>query len=138
MTGPVRRVLTLVSAVVLLDVLFFSAIAPLLPTYVEDLDLSTSQAGVLAGSYAFGTLVTSIPAGWVAARWGARPTLLAGLAIFAVSCVGFGLGESFGVLVAARLLQGLGGAASWAAGMAWLVSIAPRERRGQVIGIALG
>ena len=42
-----RTVLLLVSAIVLLDVLFFSAIAPLLPTYVANLHLSKTQAGLL-------------------------------------------------------------------------------------------
>lgn len=136
--GAVRRVVVLVSTIVLLDVVFYSAITPLLPSYVDDLGLSKSDAGVLSGAYALGTLVASLPAGWLAARWGARPTLLAGLGVLAVASIAFGLGESFGVLVGARLLQGIGGAGSWAAGLAWLVEVAPRDRRGQLIGIALG
>lgn len=42
---PLRRVLVLVSAIVLLDVLFYSAISPLLPSYVTRLGLTKSQAG---------------------------------------------------------------------------------------------
>jgi MFS family permease len=133
-----RRLLALVSAIVLVDVMFYSAIAPLLPAYVEDLGLSKSQAGVLAGSYALGTLVAAVPAGVVAARWGARRTLLAGLVVLVVSCLAFGFARRYDLLVGARLLQGLGGAAAWAAGLAWLISVAPPGRRGQLIGIALG
>ena len=136
--GAVRRVVVLVSAIVLLDVVFYSAITPLLASYVDDLGITKSDAGVLSGAYALGTLVASLPAGWVAARWGARRTLLAGLGVLAVASVAFGLGESFGVLVGARLLQGVGGAGSWAAALAWLVEVAPRDRRGQLIGVVLG
>jgi MFS family permease len=132
------RLLALVSAIVLVDVLFYSAITPLLPSYVEELGLTKSEAGVLAGSYALGTLAASLPAGWLAARWGARPTLLAGLGLLAASSVAFGIGTSYEVLTGARLLQGVGGAGAWAAGLAWLISAAPRERRGQLIGVALG
>jgi MFS family permease len=131
-------VLVLVSGIVLLDVLFYSAIAPLLPTYVDELGLSKSQAGVLTGAYAFGTLVCALPSGWVAARWGTRRTLLLGLGLLAVASLAFGLGRVFVVLTAARFVQGAGGAAAWAAGLAWLVEVTPRERRGAVIGTALG
>ena len=133
-----RRVVVLVSAIVLLDVLFYSAIAPLLPAYAEHLGLSKTQAGILSGSYALGTLLLSLPAGWLAAHRGTRATLLVGLALMGSASIAFGLGTSFAVLTAARFVQGVGGAAAWAAGLAWLVEVAPRERRGQLIGTALG
>jgi MFS family permease len=135
---PLRRVLVLVSAIVLLDVLFYSAIAPLLPWYAAHLHLSKSQAGLLAGSYALGTLLASLPAGWVAAHRGTRPTLLLGLGLMAASSIAFGFGASFPVLATARFVQGVAGAAAWAAALAWLVEVAPRERRGQLIGTTLG
>src|SRR5687767_12951000 len=85
-----RRLLALVSAVVLVDVVFYSAIVPLLPAYTDDLDLSKSEAGVLAGSYAAGTGLAAIPAGLLAARLGPRRVLLGGLGLLTVSCVAFG------------------------------------------------
>ncbi|MDX6590492.1 MAG: hypothetical protein QOI84_1766, partial [Solirubrobacterales bacterium] len=39
-----RRLLLLASAMVFLDLTFFTSIAPLLPEYVEDLHMSTAQA----------------------------------------------------------------------------------------------
>ena len=138
MTVDPRRLLALVSTIVLVDVMFYSAITPLLPSYVDDLDLTKSQAGVLAGSYALGTIAASLPAGWLAAKFEARRVLLGGLALLAVSSVAFGLSDDYELLVAARLLQGVGGAGAWAAGLAWLITVAPREKRGQYIGTALG
>src|SRR5829696_9124672 len=82
-----RRVLTLVSTIVLVDVMFYSAITPLLPSYVDDLDITKSEAGVLAGSYALGTIAASLPAGWLAAKLGARRVLFAGLMLVAISSV---------------------------------------------------
>ena len=58
-----RRLLILASAMVFFDVVFFSAIAPLLPDYVAELGLSKAQAGILSASYAAGTLLFSLPAG---------------------------------------------------------------------------
>ncbi|MDQ2911625.1 MAG: MFS transporter, partial [Actinomycetota bacterium] len=42
------------------------------------------------------------------------------------------------MLGAARLLQGVGSAFSWSGALAWLVSAAPRERRGALIGATMG
>jgi MFS family permease len=41
-------------------------------------------------------------------------------------------------LGAGRAVQGVGSAAVWAGGLAWLTVRAPRERRGQVLGTAFG
>ena len=133
-----RRLLFLVSAVVLVDIAFYSAITPLLPFYTDELDLSKSEAGALAGAYAAGTLLAALPAGFLAARWGPRQTLLCGLGLLAFACVVFGFAEQYELLVGARFVQGVGGAGSWAAGMSWLIAATPPERRGEIIGAALG
>ena len=132
-----RRLLLLISAVVLVDTAFYAAVTPLLPDYVEELGLSKTAAGVLSASYAAGTVVGSIPGGWLAARAGVKPTLLLGLALMGVTSVVFGLAENVVLLDSTRFLQGVGGACSWAAGMAWLAGAAPRDRRGEMIGSAV-
>jgi MFS family permease len=132
-----RRLFPLVAAVVLVDTMFFAAVAPLLPHYTDELDLSKTGAGVLTAAYPAGTFAGSIPGGWLAARWGVKPTLLCGVAMLGVTSVVFGFANHIVLLDAARFVQGVGGAFMWAAGMAWLVSATPRERRGEVIGAAL-
>lgn len=133
-----RRLLLLVSAAVLVDTMFYAAIAPLLPAYQDDLGLSKTAAGVLSASYAAGTLVGALPAGWLAGRIGAKQTMLIGLSLLSVSSLVFGLAESIVLLDCTRFVQGVGGACSWAGGLAWLLAVAPRERRGELIGTALG
>src|SRR4051794_11628645 len=132
-----RRLLLLVSAVVLVDTMFFAAVAPLLPHFTDELGLSKTAAGVLTAAYPAGTFAGSLPAGWLAARWGVKPTLLLGLALLSTTSLVFGFANTIVVLDAARFVQGVGGACMWAAGMAWLVSAAPVERRGELIGSAL-
>jgi MFS family permease len=133
-----RRLLILASAMVFFDVVFFSAIAPLLPDYVADLGLSKAQAGVLSASYAAGTLVFSLPAGLLAASFGPRRTVIAGLLLLGVSSVAFGFAEEFVLLDLARFVQGGAGALIWSGALTWLISVSPPERRGSIIGTALG
>src|SRR4051812_38936243 len=73
-----RRVVALVGVAVLVEVCFYSALTPLLPSYVADFGLSTTQAGLLAGSYALAGLLAALPAGWLAVRYGARGTPIGG------------------------------------------------------------
>jgi len=133
----VRRLFLLVSAVVLVDTMFFAAVAPLLPHFSDELGLSKTAAGVLTAAYPAGTFVGAVPAGWLAARWGVKPTLLLGLSLLGVTSLVFAFANTIELLDAARFVQGMGGACMWAAGMAWLVSAAPADRRGELIGSAL-
>jgi MFS family permease len=133
-----RRLLLLASAVVFVDTAFYAAITPLLPTYTEDLDLSKSAAGILAAAYPAGTFLGALPGGWLAARAGVRPTTLLGLAVMSGASVAFAFAESIVVLDVARFVQGVGGAMTWAGALGWLIGDAPRERRGEMIGTAMG
>ncbi|HEV3376706.1 MAG TPA: MFS transporter [Thermoleophilaceae bacterium] len=135
--GPGGALFPLVAAVVLVDTMFFAAVAPLLPHYSDELDLSKTAAGVLTGAYPAGTFAGSLPGGWLAARWGVKPTLICGVAMLGVTSLVFGFANNIVLLDAARFVQGVGGAFMWAGGMAWLVSASPPERRGELIGSAL-
>ena len=132
-----RRLVVLVAAIVLVDTMFYAAITPLLPYYSHHFHLSKSAAGLLAAAYPAGTLLASLPAGWLAARIGVRPTVLTGLALMVVSSVVFGFAKSASLLDGARFVQGVGGSASWAGGLAWLIARAEGARRAELIGTAL-
>ena len=132
-----RRVFLLVASILVVDTAFYAAIAPLLPHYVDELGISQTAAGVLTAAYAAGTLSASLPGGWLAARVGIKPTLLSGLTLLAVSSLVFGHTSDIVVLDLARFVQGVGGAFSWAGSFAWLVQVAPSDRRGEFIGGAI-
>ena len=133
-----RRLLILASTMVFFDVTFYAAIAPLLPEYVADFGLSKAQAGILAASYATGTLLASLPAGLVATWVGPRRTVIGGLLLLGVSSLVFGLGQDIVLLDLARFSQGVAGALIWSGALTWLITATPPERRGSVIGTALG
>jgi fucose permease len=89
----VRRLLIFTSAVVFVDTLFYAALTPLLPHYVETLHISKTGAGVLAAAYPAGTFLGAVPSGIVAACVGVKPTVIAGLSAVAVCTVLFGIGH---------------------------------------------
>jgi len=134
----VRRILFLAGAIVFVDTLFFAALTPLLPHYADRFDLTKTGAGLLAAAYPLGVLVGGIPSGFLAARFGVKPTAVTGLCLIAACSVVFGYGDSIVLLDAARFAQGLGSACAWTAALTWLVTVAPAGRRGAVIGSALG
>ncbi len=132
-----RRQPRVVYWVVFLDALLMFAIVPLLPGYVHDLHLSKTQAGLVVGIYSGAVLVFSVPVGYLAARVGARPLTIFGVALLAVATFGCAFADGFWPLLAARTGQGLSSAISWTAGMAWLSEASEPGRRGRVLGTAM-
>jgi MFS family permease len=138
LVGMRRGLLTLVSAIIFVDALLFTALTPLVPGYVDDFDLSKAGAGLLVGAYGAGALFGGIPGGLAAARWGPKRAVVAGLVLLAVSCFAFAAADSALALGGARFVQGLSSTATWAGALAWISVSTPRERRGEALGTAFG
>jgi len=134
----VRALLGLVCVLVLVDTMFFTALTPSLPHYANAAHLTKAGAGILVAAYPAGTLVGALPSGLLTSHLGARRVVLLGLTLMSASTLLFGWSSSATVLDAARFVQGLGGACTWAAGLTWLAMVAPAERRGEVLGLAFG
>jgi MFS family permease len=132
-----RTLFLVAGAIVFVDTMFYAAVAPLLPTLTHQLHLSKASAGVLTAAYAAGTLVGSIPGGRLASRAGPRTAIYLGLALMASSSLAFGFLDNIVLLDAARFVQGVGGACTWAGSLAWLIEAVPADRRGSTIGGAL-
>lgn len=112
------------------------AVLPVLPRYVHGpLDAGNIAVGVVIGSYAITGLLLRPFAGRFADRRGRKPAVLLGSVL--VAAAGFLYLLPFGVpgLIATRLVLGAGEGTVFTAGSAWIVDIAPAERRGRVIGL---
>ena len=133
-----RRLPLLVSVVVAVDTLFFTALTPLIPRFADKYDLSKAGAGALVAAYAAGTLVGAVPGGLATIRLGPKRTVLIGLTLMTAASLGFALAGDVWTLGLSRFFQGVGSSCSWAGGLAWVIGSTPRERRGELIGTTMG
>jgi MFS family permease len=129
-----RRLLVLTCAIVLVDTIFYAALVPLIPYYTEEFGLSKGMVGVVNGAFGAGILLGAPPGAYLAFRVGVKRTAVAGLLLLSVTSFLFGFAGGAGTLTLLRLGEGFGSAFSWIAAFTWLVSRAPEEKRGQMIG----
>ncbi|MGI9595896.1 MAG: MFS transporter, partial [Acidimicrobiales bacterium] len=98
-------------------------------------DASESTLSWIITAYNIGVASLLLVAGWGADRFGRKKVFLIGLTIFAIGSVGSGLAQSSTMLIGARLVQAIGGAMQFPAGLALLLPAFPVERRQMAIGI---
>jgi MFS family permease len=135
---PAHDTVVLVRVLLLFESAMYSAITPVLPHYAHALGASKPAVGVLAGAYPAGIIPGSLIGAWIATRAGVRRTTVIGLLLFAVSIAGFGFATSIVALDALRFIQGAGCGFIWGGGLTWVITVAPRERRGAMLGSVIG
>ncbi|MBA3348486.1 MAG: MFS transporter [Actinobacteria bacterium] len=133
-----RRLLILVSSIVLVDAMLFGALAPLVPGYADEFGLGKAGAGLLVGAFGAGALAGGIPGGLAAARFGPKRTVVLGLVLLALAGFAFALAGGPWTLGIARFVQGFSSTTTWAGALAWLTVASPRSRRGELLGFAFG
>jgi MFS family permease len=138
MLGGVRRLLLLVSAVIFVDAMLFTALTPLVPGYADEFDLSKTGAGLLVGAFGAGALFGGVPGGLAAARFGPKRAVVGGLLLLALASFAFAAADTAVTLGAARFVQGFSSTTTWAGALAWVTVAAPKSKRGEVIGTAFG
>jgi MFS transporter, DHA2 family, methylenomycin A resistance protein len=107
-----------------------------LPTVQHDLGGSTSALQWILNGYTVALAAVLLTAGSIADRIGARRVFLGGLAIFAVGSAACAAAPGVSVLIAARVLQGLGAAALLPTSLALIVHQFPdREARARALGV---
>jgi len=120
----------------LLGFLSLGAVLPVLPRYVRGpLGAGDLVVGIAVGIFALTAVVGRPLAGRAADARGRRSVVVAGLALLAVSGALYFVPAGVPGVLLARLVTGAGEALVFTAGATWAVDLAPRERRGQVIGL---
>ncbi len=92
-------------------------------------------AGAAVAALSVAVVVARPAAGRLADRHGYKIVMLCGTVICVLAGLGYYAANSFGALLAIRLLHGAGEGTVYTAGAAWLVSLCPANRRGRVVGL---
>jgi predicted MFS family arabinose efflux permease len=103
-----RRLLAGVAFLALADT---AIVALALPPILRELDTDVAGVAAVLGLYAVVLAVTLLPAEWLGRTRGIRTVGLAGVGLFGVGSLACGLAESIGLLLSARAVQAMGGAA---------------------------
>ncbi len=123
-------------------------VQPVLPRYVRDeLGGSGAEVGLAVGAFAVTAALLRPVAGRIGDRFGRRVLILGGAAVAGLSHLGYGVGRNLWVLVAMRLVTGVGEAAVFVGAATTAQDLAPPDRRGEATsyfsiaiygGLALG
>lgn len=99
------------------------------------LGAAASQGTWVITSYAVGEAITVPLTGWLAARFGSVRVFSASLVLFGIFSIISGLSNSLGMLVVARVFQGLCGGPLMPLSQTLLMRIFPKEKAGAAIGL---
>lgn len=109
-----------------------------LPAIAVDLRAAPGEALWIINAYTLVLAALLMPLGAIGDRIGRRPVLLGGLVVFGLACAGASQAGSPEVLIALRVVAGVGGAMILPATLSIITSSFPVEHRGTAIGIWAG
>lgn len=121
------RVVVLVYLALFVAELSWSGVTPLIPSYIEQYDLTDLEGGLVLSVASLGILMASIPAGYVSRRVDARTLTLCAMTVIAISTLGMATLPTYPAIIAARLLFGLAFGTLWVSMATWLDDAAGDE-----------
>jgi MFS family permease len=132
--GQPRDVLTM-SAVAFCVALGFGVVAPAIPLFATQFGVSASAAGAVVSAFALLRFVSGLGAGRLVDVIGVRSSLVAGIALVAVSSLLAGLSQSYVQLLVLRGIGGAGSAVFGVAAISVVLHAAATQRRAQAMSV---
>jgi MFS family permease len=116
-------------------------ILPVFALYAEHLPGGNDHllVGLALGAYGLTQALLQIPFGWLSDRWGRKPAIYAGLAIFALGSLIAALAQDIYVVIAGRVIQGAGAVSAAVIALAAdLTRDSQRTKAMAIIGVTIG
>jgi len=127
--------LSLVSGFVILGV---TIISPILPQYALSFSIPVALVGWAISAFALARLVTDIPAGLLADRFGRKRIMVSGLVLIILSSIAAGAADTYAWLIIARIVGGIGSALYMISATTWVVQVSAGESRGRYMSLYTG
>jgi len=105
------------------------------PTLVKTFNTGITQVGWVNSAYLLTFAVLLLVTGRLGDRFGPRPIFMGGLVVFTLASAACGLAPTIGWLIAARAVQGVGGAMMTPQTMAMITRVFPPRSRGAALGV---
>ena len=110
-------------------------LVPTLPLFAYSFGVSFTLVTLAIGVQGFGTLVASVPSGFLLARAGGRRVMIAGTAVVAVSSFALPFSGLFAFVILYRLIGGFGAALWTVSRFAFIAEAVPVGQRGRAAAL---
>jgi MFS transporter, AAHS family, 3-hydroxyphenylpropionic acid transporter len=128
------RVLILCAIVILLEGFDIQAAGVSAPKLTSAFNLLPLGKGIFLGASAVGIFISAVLGGFLADKFGRRPVVVSGVAIFGLFSLSTLLANGLPTLIAARFLTGLGLGAAMPAVIAYASDHSPNEMKKRAVG----
>ena len=105
-----RGVALLVAGALFMEILDATIITPAIPLIASSLGVDAVDVNIAISAYLVTVAILIPVSGWMADRFGTRRVFIAAIAVFTLASVGCAASVSLPMLVAMRVVQGVGGA----------------------------
>jgi MFS family permease len=130
-----RRTRWILSIVVFLVMLGVAIIIPAVPLYAREFGASDLLVGALISAFGVARVVLDLPAGGFVQRASPKRVLEIGLALVVLSSIVAGFAPSYAVLLASRVVEGVGSALFMVAGIIVILMVSPPDQRGRALSL---
>ncbi len=128
------RILLICATVILLEGFDIQAAGVSAPKLSQAFNLEPLGKGLFLGASAVGIFISALLGGFLADKFGRRPVVVLGVAVFGLFSLSTLFAESLGTLIAARFLTGMGLGAAMPIAIAYASDHSPENMKKRAVG----